>query len=79
MYSCEAFRAQLSNLVDDEVAVQVRRELERHLAECRVCEVLYDSTRKTLTILTDAGRFELPSDVAERLTAKILANLDPRN
>jgi anti-sigma factor RsiW len=79
VYSCEAFRAQLSNLVDDDVAVQVRRELERHLAECRVCEVLYDSTRKTLTILTDAGRFELPSDVSERLTAKILASLDLPN
>jgi anti-sigma factor RsiW len=79
LYSCEAFRAQLSNLVDDEVAVQVRRELERHLAECRVCEVLFDSTKKTLTILTDAGRFELPRDISERLTAKILASLDPAN
>jgi anti-sigma factor RsiW len=79
VYSCEEFRAQLSNLVDDEVAAQVRRELERHLAECRVCEVLLDSTKKTLTILTDAGRFELPRDVSERLTARILASLDPPN
>ena len=79
MFSCDDFRSELSSLVDDDVAVDVRRQLERHLAECRVCQVLYDSTKKTLTILTDTGRFELPAELSERLTAKILASLEPTN
>jgi hypothetical protein len=65
--------------MDDDVAAQLRRELERHLAECAVCQILYDSTKKTLTILTDVGRFELSPEISERLTAKILAHLDPLN
>ncbi len=68
-------RAELSNLVDDQVAQDLRRALEHHLAECRTCQVLYDSTKKTLTIMTDAGSYELPGDVSQRLTARILGAL----
>jgi hypothetical protein len=40
--------------------------------------VLYDSTRKTLTILTEAGAFELEPGVSERLAARILSALKER-
>ena len=75
MLSCEDFRGELSNLVDDQVAQDLRRALEHHLAECRTCQVLYDSTRKTLKIVTDAGSYDLPSELSERLTARILGAL----
>jgi anti-sigma factor RsiW len=69
--SCEEVRAELSSLADDEVPAEARRELERHLAECRACEVLYDSTRKTIRIVTDAGAFALPEGVSKRLLERI--------
>lgn len=72
MFSCDDFRDGLSDLVDDEAARALRDQLERHLAECRTCRVLYDSTRKTIRIVTDAGSWELPADVSERLAVKIL-------
>lgn len=72
MYSCDDLRTELSNLLDDDTGPGVREEIERHLAECRTCQVLVDSTRKTLTIVTDAGRFELPAGVSDRLTALIM-------
>ena len=75
MFSCEDFRAELSNLLDKEVAEQVRQQLDHHLAECRTCQVLYDSSRKTVTILTDAGCFELSADLSEKLTARVLRAL----
>ena len=71
LLSCDDVRAELSNLADNEVTAAARRELERHLAECRACEVLYDSTRKTIRIITDAGGFALPEQVSERLLARI--------
>jgi anti-sigma factor RsiW len=71
LLSCEEVRAELSNLADDEVTAAARRELERHLAECHACEVLYDSTRKTIRIVTDAGAFALPDDVSKRLLDRI--------
>lgn len=72
MLSCSDFRTELSSLIDDEVAPEIRRELEHHLAECRTCQVLYDSTRKTLTLVTDAGSFELPQGLSERLVGRIM-------
>ena len=72
MFSCDEFRRGLSDFVDDEAARSLRERLERHLAECRTCSVLYDSTRKTIRIVTDAGSWEVPEDVSERLAAKIL-------
>jgi anti-sigma factor RsiW len=72
LYSCEDLRIEISNLLDDDTAPGVREEIERHLAECRTCRVLVDSTRKTLTIVTDAGTFELPSGLSDRLTALIM-------
>jgi anti-sigma factor RsiW len=75
LFSCAEFRTELSNLVDDEVSPQLRSELEHHLAECRTCQVLYDSTRKTLTIVTESGSFELPEALSERLVSRIMASV----
>lgn len=72
MYSCDDLRAELSNLLDDDVAPDVRAQIERHLSECRVCTVLLDSTRKTLRILTDTGSFDLPTSLSDRLTDLIM-------
>ncbi len=79
MVSCDDVRAELSNLLDDEVPTEVRAALAHHLAECRTCQVLYDSTRKTIRIVTDAGAWELPPEVSDRLTARILAALERTN
>ena len=73
MLSCDDIRHELSNLIDDDISAELRRELERHLAECRVCTVLYDSTRKTLRIVTDSRSFDLPEEASRRLTDLVMA------
>jgi predicted anti-sigma-YlaC factor YlaD len=72
MFSCEALRAQLSNLLDEDVPRDVRAQIDRHLAECRTCQVIVDSARKTIRIVTDSGSFELDSGLSERLTALVM-------
>lgn len=72
MISCQDFLAELGNLLDDDIAVEVRAQLEAHLHECQTCQVLYDSTRKTLRIVTDSGSFEYPGPIAEPLVNKIM-------
>jgi predicted anti-sigma-YlaC factor YlaD len=72
VFSCDDFRHGLSDLLDDEAARALRERLERHLAECRTCSVLYDSTRKTIRIVTDLGTWELGEDATRKLSAKIL-------
>jgi anti-sigma factor RsiW len=72
MFSCDDLRAEISHVLDEEVAAEVREKIRRHLSECRACTILVDSTRKTITILTDAGSFELPDTLSDRLTAMIM-------
>ena len=57
--------------------MEVRQQLEFHLSYCRICQVIYDSTCKTVKIVTEIGSFELPQDVSEAITEKIMAKLRP--
>ena len=72
MIRCEDFITELGNLLDNEVAAEIREQLEAHLAHCKTCQVLYDSTRQTLRIVTDSGSFEYPEPIAEPMVTKIM-------
>ena len=72
MISCQDFITELGNLLDDEVASEVREQLQTHLAHCNTCQVLYDSTRKTLRIVTESGSFDYPQPIAEPLVSRIM-------
>jgi len=72
MISCQDFITELGNLLDDDVAIDVREQLRIHLAHCNTCQVLYDSTRKTLRIVTESGSFDYPEPIAEPLINKIM-------
>ena len=72
MITCQDFITELGNLLDHELAAEIRKQLEAHLAECNTCQVLYDSTRKTLKIVTDSGSFEYPEPISEPLVSKIM-------
>ena len=72
MISCQDFITELGNLLDDDLAVEVRESLQAHLAHCQSCQVLYDSTRKTLRIVTESGSFEYPEPISEPLVTKIM-------
>ena len=71
MFSCEDVLAELSNYVDDDVTASLRKQIEEHMAHCRTCTAVYDSTRKTLHIVTDSGAFDLSEDVSSRIAANI--------
>ena len=66
---------EIGNYLDGEVAEEVRLQLENHLAHCRTCTVLVDSTRKTLKIVTDTGSFELPDVVFKPIAEKIMTRI----
>ncbi len=72
MITCQDFITELGNLLDNDVAAEIREQLEAHLAHCNTCQVLYDSTRKTLRIVTDSGSFEYPEPISEPLVNKIM-------
>ena len=72
MISCRDFISELGNLLDDDAATEIREQLKVHLAHCNTCQVLYDSTRKTLRIVTESGSFEYPDPISEPLVSKVM-------
>ena len=75
MLNCREFLADFGDYLDGLLTEEVRQELEAHLSHCRTCQVIYDSTRKTLKLVTDSGAFEIPEPVAESLVTKIMSKV----
>ena len=75
MITCDEFFAEFGDYLENRVPPEVRHELELHLSQCRACHVLYDSTRKTVKIVTDSSSFELPKDVADSITDSVMAKI----
>jgi anti-sigma factor RsiW len=75
MINCADFITEIGNYLDGDVAAEVRRQLEHHLAHCTSCQVVLDSTRKTIRIVTDSGSFDLPEEAAKPITAEIMTRI----
>lgn len=72
MISCADFMAEIGNYLEGDTAVEVRAQLEQHLAHCNSCQIIVDSSRKTLQIVTDSGSFDLPDSVMKPITKQIM-------
>ncbi len=77
--SCSDFLSEIGNLLEDEVSSEIRAHLEEHLAGCKVCQVVYDSTRKTIIVLTDTESFELPVGELKSGAQAIMARIRALN
>jgi predicted anti-sigma-YlaC factor YlaD len=73
--SCDEFMAAFGDYLEGNVAAEVRQQLEAHLSHCQTCQVIYDSSRKTLKIVTESGSFDLPESTAKRLQDRIMARI----
>ena len=75
MITCEEFFAEFADYLENQVSPEVRQELELHLSECRACHVLYDSTRKTIKIVSESNSFELSQNVFDPIIDRVVAKL----
>jgi hypothetical protein len=67
--------AAIGDYLEGDVAAEVRLQLEAHLSHCTQCQVVYDSARKTIRVLTDSGSFDLPEAAAKPITEKIMVKI----
>ncbi len=75
MITCEEFFTEFGDYLENRVSPEVRMELEQHRHHCRECQVLYDSTRKAIRIVTESNSFELPQSVSDPIIDRIMAKL----
>jgi dihydroneopterin aldolase len=73
--TCEEFLSEFGDYLDNRAAPEVREQLELHLAQCRSCQVLYDTSLKTIKIVTESSSFDLPKDVAEPIVERVMAKI----
>jgi hypothetical protein len=71
--TCTEFLALLDESIDDAIAAPIRADIEQHMHKCGHCEVVFNTTLKTIEIYRSHEIYELPEDVRERLHAAILA------
>lgn len=75
MITCEEFFVEFADYLENQVSPEVRQELELHLSQCRACHVLYDSTRKTVKIVSESNSFELPQKVFDPIIDRVMTKL----
>jgi len=74
---CRKFLEEFSDFIDGQSTIGVREAIEEHIALCKKCEVLYNSTQRTLKIIGDNSEqtFELPAEVSARLYDRLRTRL----
>ena len=71
--TCTEFLALLDDLIDDSLTPEVRAGFDQHLRRCGHCEVILNTTRKTIEIYRSHEIYDLPPGLRERLHAAIMA------
>ena len=69
---CKEFLQELTDYLDGKISVSLRAELDEHLHWCHECDVVMNTTKKTIEIYRDNQVYELPEDLRNRLHQAIM-------
>jgi len=73
--NCQELLGSLSAYIDGALSPDLCEELERHLAGCTDCQVVLNTTKRTIDLVhSPIEKNDLPEDVRERLFKRL--NLD---
>jgi predicted anti-sigma-YlaC factor YlaD len=75
--SCAEVRRELCNYIDDDVSAQLRKRIERHIAQCHGCRALFDGINNVLQLVASGEVFQLPPGFSRRLRERIETACDP--
>ncbi len=70
--TCTDFLAKLTDFFDGTVPSELMEEVEHHIAECKHCEVVLDSTTKTINIYRNHELYDFPPELEQRLHTSIM-------
>ena len=73
--NCEHVWREISSYIENDMDPELRARIEDHLAHCRHCAAVLDSTRNILYLIADERTFELPAGFSERLHSRIRREL----
>jgi anti-sigma factor RsiW len=64
---CDDLFAALVEYIDGDIDPQIAAAIERHLAECPVCELMVDNIRKTICVYSADHTLEMPDAFQDHL------------
>jgi anti-sigma factor RsiW len=70
--NCTDFLAKLTDYFDGQIDPALMAEVKAHLGCCHHCEVVVDTTRKTIDVYRGNQVYELPEDIASRMRAAVM-------
>jgi hypothetical protein len=74
--NCTDFLAKLTDFFDGNIEPELMTEVKEHLGSCHHCEVVVDSTRKTIEVYRGTEIYDFPDDLSIRLRAAIMARCE---
>ncbi len=69
--SCQEVRRELANYMEDDISPELRARIDRHFMDCDGCQVLYDSLRRVMRLMSATEIIELPEGFSQRLYARL--------
>jgi len=73
---CKHVWEYISAYIDNDVDVELRADIDRHLETCEICSAVLDSTRNVVILVADHRVFELPAGFSRRLHERVDRELE---
>jgi anti-sigma factor RsiW len=70
--NCTDFLAKLTDYFDGQIDPDLLFEVKQHLGTCHHCEVVVDTTRKTIDIYRGQSAYDFPEELSTRLQSAIM-------
>jgi len=70
--NCTDFLAKLTDYFDGQIDSALLAEVKEHLGTCHHCEVVVDTTRKTIDVYRGTETYEFPDELSSRLRAAVM-------
>jgi hypothetical protein len=74
--NCTDFLAKLTDFFDGNIEPDLMSEVTHHLGQCHHCEVVVDTTRKTIEVYRGNEIYDFPDDLSTRLRAAVMARCE---
>lgn len=68
---CKHVWREISSYIDGDLDPSMRADMETHLAHCRHCAAVLDSTHNIIHLIADERTFTLPVGFSKRLRARL--------
>ncbi len=76
--TCAELIQYLSDYIDHNLDEALTREAQEHLATCRNCHVVLNTTQKTISLYKQTGKQTIPAERRAALFQRLQAALPPR-